>query len=228
MVPERALDNPYWHALTGPQSAIALGDGKARRYRPRYGPQAALAEPSEQAYADLQRLVPPGEKVAVLWSGPSSPPAGWTRVFELELEQRVCRRAAPAPAIDAVVLGDADLPEVLALAEAAQPGPVAEGALELGRFVGVRERGRLVAMAGVRAHLHGYREISAVCTVPEWRGRGLAKGLVAHLVRGLLADGEVPFLHVRTDNPPAIRAYERLGFVRRRALRVAVWRRQEA
>ncbi len=225
MVPEGVLDNPYWHALTGPQAPIALGEGKARRYQPRYGPQAALAEPSEQAYADLERLVPPGERVGVLWSGPSSPPPAWTQVLELELEQRVCRRAPATPAIDAVALGAADLPEVLALAEATQPGPVAAGALELGRFVGVREDGRLVAMAGVRAQLHGYREVSAVCTAPEWRGRGLASALVARLARDLLADGEVPFLHVRTDNAPAIGAYERVGFVRRRALRVAVWRR---
>ena len=37
-----------------------------------------------------------------------------------------------------------------------------------------------------------------------------------------VARGETPFLHVRAENPDAIRVYERLGFVARRELYVSI------
>lgn len=227
-VPQDALDNPYWHAMTGPQANVALGAGKARRYPARVGPQAALQEASPDAYRDLERLVEPGETVAFLAAEPPSVPPGWEEVFGLALEQRVCRRLGPSRAVDATPLGEDDLPAMLALAEATRPGPFLEGALALGSFVGLWEGSRLIAMAGIRAHLDGYREITAVCTVPDRRGRGLASALVSRLSNDILTSGETPFLHVRADNDPAIRAYERLGFERRRSMRVRVVRRGAA
>ena len=44
------------------------------------------------------------------------------------------------------------------------------------------------------------REISGVCTHPEFQGRGLARRLVAELVRRELGRDQTPFLHVLRAN----------------------------
>ena len=72
----------------------------------------------------------------------------------------------------------ANVAAMLALVELTQPGPFAPRTIELGRYLGVHDNGQLVAMAGERCRLPGYREVSAVCTHPDARGRGLADRLL--------------------------------------------------
>ena len=52
----RLLDHPIWNALTTEHSALALGDGLARRYPAEIGPLSALAEQSAEAYESLRAL----------------------------------------------------------------------------------------------------------------------------------------------------------------------------
>jgi predicted GNAT family acetyltransferase len=73
-------------------------------------------------------------------------------------------------------------------------------------------------MAGERLHPPGWTEISAVCTDPAFRGRGLAARLVRAVGAGIRARGETPFLHAAASNVHAIRLYESLGFRLRREL----------
>ncbi|MBE7555933.1 MAG: GNAT family N-acetyltransferase [Anaerolineales bacterium] len=77
-------------------------------------------------------------------------------------------------------------------------------------------------MAGERLWLEGYREISTVCTHPDFRGRGYARQLVSRLVNTILDEGITPFLHVMHDNKRAKSIYESLGFVERRRLPLLV------
>jgi predicted GNAT family acetyltransferase len=112
-----------------------------------------------------------------------------------------------------VDLSSADLPQMSALYEATRPGrKLSPGLIGLGGFVGMKENGQLQAMACLRLHFPGYREISTVGTLPGHTGRGYATALVAELVRRIRAAGETPFLTVRTDNERAIAIYRRLGF----------------
>jgi predicted GNAT family acetyltransferase len=67
-------------------------------------------------------------------------------------------------------------------------------------------------MAGERMAAETLREISGVCTHPDYRGRGLARRLMLKLVRRELRRGEIPFLHVMRDNHSARRLYEEMGF----------------
>jgi predicted GNAT family acetyltransferase len=73
----------------------------------------------------------------------------------------------------------------------------------------------------------GYVELSAICTHPDARGRGLAAHLTRQLMRAALDRGEIPFLHVRVQNEAAISLYERVGFAVRREIWV-LWRKPAA
>jgi predicted GNAT family acetyltransferase len=138
----------------------------------------------------------------------------------------VCDLPAEGPIRLDLRLGAEDVPEMLALAQATDPGPFSEGTIQMGRYYGRRsEDGRLAAMAGERLRLTDYTEISAVCTDPAFRGRGYARMLVAGLAAQALAEGSTPFLHVKTENG-ARGLYEALGFRVRRTIQLTVLTRQ--
>ena len=67
-------------------------------------------------------------------------------------------------------------------------------------------------MAGERMFAGRLREVSGVCTHPDFQGRGLARRLVAKLIARQVARGEAPFLHVMRDNAAAHRLYVGMGF----------------
>jgi predicted GNAT family acetyltransferase len=121
---------------------------------------------------------------------------------------------------EAVTLGPDDVPEMLDLVARAQPGPFAPRTIELGRYLGLRHEGALIAMAGERLQLPGWVEISAVCTDPAHRGRGLGTALVRAVSAGIRERGATPFLHTAASNERAIRLYRSLGFTKRRDISI--------
>jgi predicted GNAT family acetyltransferase len=98
----------------------------------------------------------------------------------------------------------------------------------LGYYVGIRAGGKLVAMAGERMKVPGYTEVSAVCTHPDYLGKGYAAALMTEVMRSIRERGEKPFLHVRSDNARAIAIYERLGFSKRWEGHYAILRRKDS
>ncbi|MFI7606445.1 GNAT family N-acetyltransferase [Micromonospora sp. NPDC049366] len=112
-------------------------------------------------------------------------------------------------------LGAVDLPQLRELYARAYPGNWFDPRmLETGHYLGVREGGVLVAVAGVHVWSPVYRvaALGNVTTDPVARGRGLAAGVVAALCRRLRASVDHVTLNVRADNGPAVRLYTRLGF----------------
>ncbi|MGF1425408.1 GNAT family N-acetyltransferase [Kitasatospora sp. LaBMicrA B282] len=209
------LDNPAWTALTGPHAGLAERLGRAARYPADVCPFAALADPADpRAWADLAALVGPDAPTMV--PGLTEPPAGWQVVDIIVGVQLVdtALRAEPAP--EAVRLGPADVPEMLDLVARTRPGPFRPRTVELGGYLGLRHEGRLVAMAGERLRPPGWGEISAVCTDPDHRGRGLATRLIRAVAAGIRARGATPFLHTAAANADAVRLYESIGFTVRR------------
>ena len=71
--------------------------------------------------------------------------------------------------------------DMVALAALTHPGPFRSHTYRFGTYLGIRVNGVLAAMGGQRMHLPGYREISAICTHPDFRGRGYARAIVARL-----------------------------------------------
>src|SRR5262249_17048806 len=128
--------------------------------------------------------------------------------------------------VEIVRLSDADTPAMLALTALVYPAFFRARTAELGAYFGIYQDGKLAAMAGERMHLTGYEEISAVCTHPDFLGRGYARRLVGSLVNGILERGDTPFLHVEGDNERAKSLYERLGFSVRCSIPLWFIRRQ--
>jgi predicted GNAT family acetyltransferase len=135
--------------------------------------------------------------------------------------------SAPPPVKPVIEdLNVSDVDEMLALVELTKPGPFLRRTPELGSYLGIREAGQLVAMAGERLRPLGYTEISAVCTHPEHRGRGYASSLVLVLIRKITKRDETPFVHVRAENVGAIRLYEKLGFKTRRIINIVIVKKE--
>ena len=223
------LDDPVWSALGGPHARFALSLGRARRYPADVSLFAALAAPDPAALADLAAIGSVEDAVAL--AGPAGALAtahGWRALFAFEVIQMVCDAKVAPPAHAPRELGSADVGEMAALVRATEPGPFAPRTIEMGLYVGVREGGRLLAMAGERLRPPGYTELSGVCTAPEARGRGLAEALVRAVVSGIQARGETPFLHVRAGSPSegtATALYGRLGFRERRRTPLTILQR---
>jgi ribosomal protein S18 acetylase RimI-like enzyme len=206
------LTNPVWHALGGAQAAFAESKGRARRFRTDVSPFAGLPDtPDADDWDSLRTLVGPGGTAFLMREGIEIP-EGWDATFSLTAVQMTFERASESVAIGATQLTRADVPAMLDLVQRTQPGPFLPATLELGRYLGVRIDGALVAMAGERLRPPGYTEVSAVCTDPAFRGRGLAASLTHAVMAGITARGDRPILHAAADNTRAIRLYERLGF----------------
>ncbi|MGZ6016927.1 MAG: GNAT family N-acetyltransferase [Phenylobacterium sp.] len=209
------LDRAIWASLTSRQAPLGVTSAGARRFLPEYALFAALDEETPENLEALAALITAHGPVAIVEAEPP-PEVPGTRVAQRgELVQMICEALAPpGPPADFAIetLGEADAPQMLALATLTRPGPFFARTHELGEFIGVKVKGQLAAMAGERLKPAGFTEVSGVCTHPDHRGRGYA-GVLSRLVAQRIVDrGETPFLHAFADNPPAIRLYETLGF----------------
>jgi predicted GNAT family acetyltransferase len=211
------LENVIWQALTTRQAHFAESCGSARRFLREVTALCAFEKPDDHGYASLARLAGVGGTAAVFLDHPYLRRSGWEYVTGAPLLKMVCENGGAASAQKAqyrqvVELGDNDSYEMLELTALTKPGPFGPRTHELGCYVGIRDEGKLVAMAGERLKVPGYTEVSAVCTHPDHLGKGYAGGLMLEVMRGIRQRGETPFLHVRADNARAIALYERLGF----------------
>ncbi|MBX2859664.1 MAG: GNAT family N-acetyltransferase [Vampirovibrio sp.] len=224
------LNNPIWKALNSQQQGMSTGNDLARVFDAVVSPLSGMVEPSPEAYAALGELAKDGRRVVLFLEQVVSPPAGWALEVEGALTQMIWEGSAlPTVGVfDIEPLGETDVPEMLALAKLTKPGPFETKTITMGQYLGIRQEGRLVAMAGERLHLSegkdGYTEISAVCTHPDFQGRGYAKALMVALMEGVLNRGEIPMLHAWKSNTGAIAVYEKLGFVESRVLQCGMIR----
>jgi ribosomal protein S18 acetylase RimI-like enzyme len=209
------LDNVVWHAIEGQQGGLAERVGLAGRFYPEVSPFAGIRDTTPEAWADLGRLVGPGK--ATILFGPQVPGHDeWVPEHRIPCLQLVATDVTDRASIDDFVeLGPSDVPEMVELVEATRPGPFGPRTIEFGRYIGCRSDGRLVAMSGERFRCPGFTEVSAVCTTEDHRGRGLARELVLATIEGIRERGDEAFLHVASDNTPAITLYLAMGFTLR-------------
>jgi ribosomal protein S18 acetylase RimI-like enzyme len=222
------LDNPILNSLLTSHSSVAFVHGEARRFPPEIGPSSGVPDQSAESYEDLRPLAGPQGILGLFFDQPPAPPAGWTLLRGGLLDQMVCeeppqRRAQLLP-LEAEMrpLTAEDAHAMVALATLTEPGPFHLRTIELGAFFGIFHACRLVAMAGQRLSLPGYVEVSAVCTHPDFRGRGYAPALMSTVMEHILAHGKTPILHSFSSNAAAIAVYRGLGFTFRRNFHLAV------
>ncbi len=191
---EHVLDRAAWHALTGPQAHHGFGNDLARRFHPDIGPLAAPRDHSPEAIAALADLAPAEGVLATILAQPMHLPPN-VEILRCSPAVQMIMDVPPAPFDhpDIVPLGPQDAAEMRALAELTEPGPFAARTHELGQFWGIREGGRIIAMAGERMRLPGYGEVSAVCVHPDARGRGLGALMTRKAAATLGAQGFDPF-----------------------------------
>lgn len=141
-------------------------------------------------------------------------PSCWEPVIEVPGYQMVFNVATNIAqvTIELIPLTEEHVPQMLELTQLTKPGPFDVQTIEFGEYYGVFDGGELVAMTGQRMHPFNNTEISAVCTHPNYLGRGYAKQLMLHQLHLITAEGKTPFLHVKSDNERAINIYKSLGF----------------
>lgn len=207
------LVNIAWHTLAGPHSIFASGTDDARRYAVGFSPIIGFADVLRPNFDGLAPYCESGEHFYCDgWTGRA--PAGWRIDAESTMFKMVWESTADVhdEVPEAVRLAGEHASQALDLATLTRPGPFGPRTIELGEYFGIFDGQRLVAMAGERMTAGNLREISGVCTHPDFQGRGFARRLVAKLIHRQLRRNETPFLHVMHDNGNAHELYARTGF----------------
>jgi GNAT superfamily N-acetyltransferase len=217
------LDNPFWSALRSRHRHLAIGPGDALRYPSEYAPFLGVADAAADLEEAIEPLVAAGETLLLLGVAPKLSNR-WHLESLGELAQMTCN--APLAVVDGpeiIPLNESHRANVLALTALVYPHYFRPRTMELGRYFGIYapDRGgtvRLAAMIGERLATERETEMSAICTHPDFTGRGYARRLTAFLTNDTLARGRTPFLHVSYGNAQAKSLYERLGYRLRREI----------
>jgi ribosomal protein S18 acetylase RimI-like enzyme len=219
------LPDPVRHALNSVHAHFAIGHAPARRYPPEVAPFAVIDDMSEPTLTRLQELLTPGELVYIFNEPPAQmdglsvgPPLHTFQMLGPEVGAVTETREGE---ISPILMTSDDAGEMFELITLAFPGFYQPRTYEMGTYYGIRVDGKLVAMAGERLCMTGYREISGVCTHPGYVGKGYARTLMIRLMGDHADAGVKSFLHVGKANTRAVAIYERMGF---RVLRsIALW-----
>lgn len=211
---QNSLNNPVWNALISGNSHLAKGSEQVKYFDSSVSPFAALKENSSANFLDLHEQSMFDQPV-LLWSDKRlSIPEIWTEMYCVPGFQMIYDQPSVKEYQNTGItsLTENNIPEMLALAKLTKPGPFDKRTIEFGNYEGIFENEQLVAMTGPRFHCFDHIEISAVCTHPDFLGRGYAKQLLLSQLTQILSASKKPYLHVREDNHRAIQVYLSLGF----------------
>ena len=223
--------HPVWFALCTEQAGLAIGDNTAAmRFGADVIPFGGVRSGTAESMEVLRDLLAPGEPMYLTGEADEfAEVSGLRREAELPGLQMhftgltvADEKHEDGPEIE--WLSSQHAPEMVQLTDIAFPGFFRARTHVLGRYFGIRARGELVAMAGERFAVPGWREVSAVCTHPEHTGRGYAARLIRHVMHMHAAEGLGSFLHLAETNARALALYERLGFKRTRRIMIQRFR----
>lgn len=225
-MPAHVLDNPFFSALDSIHAGLALRHGEVLRYPADVAPFLGIAHARVHLAEALDALVPAGDTVLMLGVLPAGLPSGWAPEPFADLAQMQCDHELDViDGPDILELDERHRADVLALTALVYPHYFRPRTMELGRYFGMYVDGRLAAIIGERLGTPGTREMSAICTHPDFLGRGYARRLTAVLTNETLRAGKLPFLHVAYSNARAKALYERMGYRLRRDIAFMALRR---
>jgi ribosomal protein S18 acetylase RimI-like enzyme len=219
---QHPLDNPIWTALNSGSASFAYSNGVVRFIDRRIGFFAGVPLYDTEHLNQLYEAMDSGMRVIVFPPGFLDLDTKWKVRNDNALLQMVFEKPSINFSLDASIraLAAADVPDMLALTQLAKPGPFLENTIDFGGYFGFFVDGKLVSMAGTRLAAGPYTEVSAVCTHPDFVGQGLAQRVLPYVLNYIQQQGQIPYLQLYPDNLPALRLYQRLGFVERANLRV--------
>jgi len=214
---KHVLDNPVWNALISGNSHLCHGDDRVKYFDKEVSPFAAFEKLSNEKLDLLYDILSVKRPALIVTPVEVEIPEKWKVLRAMKGLQMVheADQVLNEVSADLVPLTTEHAPQMFALAKLTNPGPFELRTLEFGHYHGIFDGDQLVAMAGQRLHPFNYAEVSAVCTHPDYLGKGYARQLLIHHINRIKADGNIAFLHVRNDNERAIKVYESLGFATR-------------
>ncbi|GAA4045344.1 GNAT family N-acetyltransferase [Hymenobacter glaciei] len=218
------LDNPAWNALISGNRHLAHGTEQVKLFAADVSPFVGFETPGRPAFEALHALVPAERRLGVMSPGALEIPPQWQVLQHLQVYQMVQEQPDGGPLRELVLvpLGPEHVPAMLALTKRMNPGPFFSNTIAFGHYQGIFDGDELVAMAGQRLHAEPFAEISAVCTHPDYFGRGYASHLMRYQAQRIWAGGGIPFLHVRTDNATAVKVYQAQGFTILREMSICI------
>jgi hypothetical protein len=119
-------------------------------------------------------LVGPATLVALFTVDEVSFPDGFVVAKRALADQMLLENPAACELTDLDPLGPSDVPEMLELADATEPGPFGSKTVEFGGYLGIRRKGRLIAMAGQRMKIPASPKLAPCAFTPifgvkDWR-----------------------------------------------------------
>jgi len=225
MSDNKPLANPVWEALTGRQSEHAIMGDNVARYKPDIFIFSGIPEGTKESMDRLAKLYEAGEVVALMGFRIEAEPQ-FKSLGGVTAIQMIADELPEYQPVDFVELTREDLPQMAELIKLTEPGPFLPNVIDIGRYIGVKIDGKLVAMAGERIKVEGYVEISMVCSHPDYRRKGYAKGLSCEVMRKIFEDGDKPFLNVADYSTSAVELYKTLGFKVNRKYPLSPYMRQ--
>ena len=224
------LDNMIWNAITTGNNDIAIINGDVGCYIPDIAPFAGMKNFNDANLKKLYEFIPANRSVAISSLHKMDfDESRWKLLQPMDVTQMVYEHPVNtfttknSPLI--VPLSDEHVPQMMELTALTRPGPFLQQTIRFKNYFGIFIEGRLAAMSGQRMHPLPYLEVSAVCTHPDFRGLGYAKALMLHVMKIILDNSFIPFLHVLSNNSNAIELYKTIGFRTRKQIFVDVIRR---
>jgi len=216
---QHPLDNPAFNALISNNKHLANGNEQAKHFADNVAPFVGLRDNSDDDFQQLYELLPYDRPAVFIRDIEQQFSKDWSVLRAMRVPQMIFDKPAENnPSVEIIDLTDEHIPQMLSLTKLTNPGPFLERTIEFGHYRGIFDGEELVAMAGQRMHSFNYAEISAVCTHPDYLGRGYARQLLLNQAHRIQSEGNIPYLHVLSTNERALKVYTGLGFVTRKEM----------
>ena len=223
------LDNPVYYALISGDAKKAFGSGQVKYFDVEVSPFVGFPEYYTNGFKDLHQLLPTGRTILYATRNKIALPKDWDLIQFIQGTQFVFSSTKHFennfPGV--TLLDQQHVDQMVSLAVLTKPGPFGKRTIDFGNYHGIFDQDKLVSMTGRRLHVYEYTEVSAVCTHPDYLGRGYAQVLIQHQINSILDENKIPFLHVRSDNNRAIDLYKRLGFIKNGNMNFYFFQRKE-
>lgn len=208
------LHNPVYNALLTGEQYHSFGTERVKYFNEEVSPFVGFDESNTNGFAELHEILPAHRRILYATTNTITPPTGWQLQHEIKGLQFVYENEKDIEGdfSNVIQLNETHIDQMIHLTAVTKPGPFGKKTIDFGHYYGIFEDEKLVAMTGQRLHVENFTEISAVCTLPVYTGKGYAYRLLLHQVQLILEQGQQPFLHVKDNNERAIALYKRIGF----------------